>query len=250
MHKYILIILFICVNLVQAQENHNIELLSEFASYRDDVLDIEIRDGLAFLATDDTGIQILDISDLDEIELVGAFWNYGTSSLEIVGDILYSAGNSGLQTIDISNVMEPVLIGQVSPGSDNVHYVDNHILVTANRNLISYDVSDPRNPQQVCTLELDRIDYLQYEGDFVYVRTRNTFTIVDFSDPTELVITDEFELDTGDYRNFAVNGQLMYNLCRIPNDIGSYTDHLHVIDLNSHQIIGKHNFGRYFMFEQ
>ncbi len=246
MWKNFLYVLFTFVSLINAQENYNIELLSELASYRDKVLDIEIMDGYAYLATNGTGIQILDISDFDEIELVGAYWAPGASSIYVEDDLLYATDGMGVKVLDVSDKTNPVLIGQDSPGSDYIKKIDNYIIVRAGRSIISYDVTDPSNPQQVGSLETGRIDGLIYVGESIYMRYRNIFYVIDISDPADLEITREFELEDANFMNFTLVDHLMYSHCRIQSDIGGHIDCLYIIDTNSLEVVGSFEFGRYY----
>ena len=104
--------------------------------------DVEILTGFVIVSSD-TGITVLDsinrniVTGLD----IGPI-----NALEISGTWLYAAGGGQLSVIDISDVLQPAVVGVVAVSSTvDLAVVDNHVLV-AGSSIEVIDVSNPGNP--------------------------------------------------------------------------------------------------------
>jgi hypothetical protein len=88
------------------------------------ILDVAVRNNIAFLTIgidEFTGygggyLRVLDISDFKNPKPLGDYYTKGCASdIEIKGDYAYLLdGSNGLQILDISNFLNPVLVGQAS----------------------------------------------------------------------------------------------------------------------------------------
>ena len=76
----------------------------------------------ALVASNDTGLKIIDVSDLYNPELVGSISTGGNaggvSSIKIEVKIyaLVASGDAGLKIIDVSDPYNPVLIDNINSG--------------------------------------------------------------------------------------------------------------------------------------
>lgn len=101
------------------------------------IWNIAVVDKYSFLGTNGHGLQIVDISDINNPVLVGSYTEVkDVLSLVIENNYLYLAGDNQVQILDISNPVKPVLITSYK-FSDNIHprniFVDGKYIYVAAR---------------------------------------------------------------------------------------------------------------------
>ncbi len=80
-------------------------------------MDIEIRDGIAYVAAGGRGLYIFDITDPLNPKILGVCKNIFANALEIVENYAFIACYSaGFATVDIRNLENPTVISQISYG--------------------------------------------------------------------------------------------------------------------------------------
>ncbi len=79
------------------------------------VRDIELAGDFAYVADDDAGLQVVDVSKRSEPRLVGYYQTPGTArGLALLGARAYLAdGTGGLQVLDVTNPARPTLAGSI-----------------------------------------------------------------------------------------------------------------------------------------
>jgi len=108
-----LIVVLALMTGLSAQDRSGIELIGQVYTYWSTAYGVTVDGHYAYLATNNTGLQIVDISDLDNLQLVGAYDTpHRAQNVVIEGDIAYVAdGESGLRILNISDPAHPVEIG-------------------------------------------------------------------------------------------------------------------------------------------
>jgi len=97
-----------------AQENENVERVGRIYNNWDSVRDCVVFGDLAFVATGRSGLQILDISDFENMSVVG-YWdeNPGMACGVVVseGYAYLADGDGGLRIISVADPENPVEVG-------------------------------------------------------------------------------------------------------------------------------------------
>ncbi len=170
-----------------------------------------------YLADSYAGLTILDISDLENIEIIGNVDTGGKAmDLAVSENIVYVADERhGLKVFDVSNPAEPEQIAAVEGSySIDVDIIDGILCWADGRDsgLRIMDVSDPANPEQIGHIETPGYcNAISVAGDLVYIADGQAggLRIVDISDPNN---PEEIGfLDTPGYGNgLTVDGDLVY----------------------------------------
>jgi hypothetical protein len=110
---------------------------------------ITISDTLAFVNTFSSGIQILNISNPANPQFVGSYDYYCTNDIIISDNYAYIAGNDWFYILDISDLLNPICVGQIYGELCDMVLFENMIYgvhASSPNNLRIIDVSDPTNP--------------------------------------------------------------------------------------------------------
>jgi len=136
-----------------------------------------------------TGLHVLDISDPTNPQRSGmAQAGYFAEQVAISGNYLYvAAGENGLQVIDVSNPAGPQLVAVwVSATFYWVHGVaisGGNVCVSDGRGLHVLEMSDPRNPQQIGSLQ-GIFGHVATSGKHAYVAAwGDAVAVIDVGDP-------------------------------------------------------------------
>ncbi|MDP8240167.1 MAG: T9SS type A sorting domain-containing protein [Candidatus Hatepunaea meridiana] len=152
--RFILIFLFLTTSCsLFGQESSGVRLLGSIIGEWDDVCDVSYQYDYVFLATGSTGLQIVDVSDPEDLEIVGSCDTHGDAKgITVVGDFAYVAAyRAGLIIIDVSNPEEPEEVGSCdTPGraySVDV-WGDFAYVADALSGLRKIDITEPENPEE------------------------------------------------------------------------------------------------------
>jgi len=155
-------------------------------------LDIAIKGDYAFVANDDLGLKVIDVSDPTSPVIVGGVDTDGNAKgITIDGDYAYLAdGVAGLKIIDISSPTEPVIVGSVDTYARNVSVEGNYAYVAGGSsygNMAIIDVSIPFDPYLV-SIYYDSIYDVVVRNNLAFLATYGyqnelNLTIVDVSNP-------------------------------------------------------------------
>ncbi len=115
---------------------------------------LRLREGLAYIACDGEGLQIVDCTDPAQPELVGDL-QLGTfgEDVALLGDLAYLGCHVvGVRIVDISDPAAPQVVGQFdTPGQTQglAVYADHLFIADGSSGLRVYDLEDPLHPQLV-----------------------------------------------------------------------------------------------------
>lgn len=122
------------------------------------VADLELAGGLAYVATSDAGLVVVDVSDPRAPVASGTlFVRYGASDVEVSGGIAYlAAGDLGV--IDTTNPDFPVQVGKIGTSgySENVTVVDGVAYVGDACRVRIIDITEPRLPKALGSFRFGR----------------------------------------------------------------------------------------------
>jgi len=119
MHNTILLIISICIALTVgtelfAQDHENVEQVGRIYNQWHDARDVVVVGSLAYIATEESGLQIVDVSNPEDPEIVG-YWidNPGLAyGVAVSGDYAYVADyESGLRVINVADPEHPQEVG-------------------------------------------------------------------------------------------------------------------------------------------
>jgi len=176
-----------------------------------DPYDVVVQGDYAYLATGNSGLQVVDISDPEDPRSVGyCLVPDNAIALAVSGDIAYVACGV-LAVIDISNPTDPRPICNIR-GS----YAGESLKIFGNIgffNTAIVDLSDPEDPHTLCYLpEVGNPEDVTMVGEYLYVADAYFgLRIIDISDPTDPVCIGEYADDNHPeaveiYDNYAFVG--------------------------------------------
>jgi len=156
------------------------------------MLDIEIIDGLAYVAAHLAGLRIVDVSNPNQMREIGFLETEirsSSTSVEVRGDIAYLTAGERLWVIDVSDPTIPAIIGSSFKRRSTAEglAVSGDLAYVADRGGIRIiDVSNPERPKLLSdtpspgrTVDVNVIGKLAYvSGEYDGVR------VVDVSDPS------------------------------------------------------------------
>jgi hypothetical protein len=153
---------------------------------------VDVSGSYAYLADGVTDLQVLDVTnpanprrvgsyDTDEWNNIGAEHGGAALQMQVVGRLVYSAGEDGLHILDVSDPTNPARLGgfNIIP-FQYAFSVSGHYAYAAyysfTRGLVFLyvlDVSDPTNPALVGGYPIDGLASIQVVGRRVYLATDN-----------------------------------------------------------------------------
>jgi hypothetical protein len=120
----------------------------------DTALAVDVAGSYAYLAIDDYGLQIVDVSNPASPQLRGRYDTPGKAvAVDVVGTIAYVADQTGgVQIINVSDPDNPQFVGQAGSAANGVKVVGNYAYVAARQTsgygyLRIFDISNPAYPQ-------------------------------------------------------------------------------------------------------
>lgn len=186
--------------------------------------EIAIKDDIVFVADGTDGLEILNVSDLENpFEIYQYPVNTYSSDVELVGDLLYTANwDYGLEIFNISNPESPVKICQYDEYSLNCMHVDvqgDIACVTDHRNdytgIRILNITNPISPQLLDTYSPSSVDFWDpmIYGNYLYVGNHGLdggeLQIYNLTDPTNIVKVGEFD-KRGNIHSVNFNGTLAF----------------------------------------
>ncbi len=210
------------------------------------VQDVRASGNYAYVACWDSGLVVVDISDLAAPRIVTTYKPQGPiSKLAISGNYLYlgisyvESKYSGCEIVDISSPQNPVQAGLIVEKRHNKNpwiTVDGNYLYYPNGyyGLSVYDVSNPSSPSEVATMSPSgEVVYAQPLNNYAYVVNNNGVTIYDVSTLSNPQKKGFFSSVNSDY--VFVKDQMAYSIdsygtlyfmdvsnVNMPNKIASY----------------------------
>jgi len=184
-------------------QNWNIDftgsIYDNWASAKNVILD----DSIAYCATDETGLKVLDVSNLDAIRQISAYPTSGNCSrLFKSGDYLFVTDHSDtMMILDVSDPANPFPEGVIFVQGANFYgcYTEGNYAYLADYTygLRIFDVADPSLPVQVSSCELNgsMYDVVKYDN-YVFVSAHNSgLHSIDVSDPAHPILADTYQAE-------------------------------------------------------
>ena len=182
--------------------------------------DVEVQGNFAYLAVDVEGMQIVDVSDVHQPKLVAMYQkegdNWGAYDIEIEGDRAYLMGGIyGTRIIDVSVKENPREIG-IKPEAVTLEkgFLKDGLLYRCLRanGIDVLDIEPPENP-----VVLGQYDTPGWAMD-IFVRNdtafladgRNTFKILDVSDPAHITEIASHSIFPGEAMGIHVAGNYAF----------------------------------------
>lgn len=148
-----------------------------------------------------TGLHIIDIGTPTEPKPTGSFFAPGTAlDVYASGERAYVSYDAGFQIIDISNHVQPVLVGSYDGFgwwgwnfAKGLHTVGNYTFVTNSTNLNAdfhvFDTSDPSRIRLVQSYATPgEAEAVRVSGRYAYIADEDSLLILDVSNPTERLL--------------------------------------------------------------
>jgi len=204
-----------------------------------DAYGVYVSGSYAYVADDNSGLQVIDISDPASPYIVGSVDTPGDAhNVYISGSYAYVADvNSSLQVIDISDPASPYIVGSVNiPDYANDLYISGSYAYVADgfSGLQVIDISDPASPYIVGSVNTpDYTNDLYISGSYAYVADGfSGLQVIDISTPSSPEIIGSVDTP-GFARGVYVSGNYAY--------VADWNSGLQVIDISipsSPSIIG------------
>jgi len=148
------------------------------------------RDERLYIASSFVGLQIIDISQTDDLSVVGAIaWPDGEANgLQVIGDIAYvAAGKTGLQVVDVSDVHRLITTSHLQlpfPAVGIVVKGDYAYIAASEAGVCIVDISQPRDPRLITIIDTpDFAMAITIKNDIAYVANGDSgLQMIDISD--------------------------------------------------------------------
>ena len=174
-----------------------------------------IRGEYAIVAFIHSGIQILNISDPNNIQKVSAIDNGGEYYHSYVKDnLVYCAkAENGLEIIDISNPQVLTQKGSFSNGNPFYYiYVHDNIAFTnddSQNKMLYLNISDAQNPTEIMTLDIIFTQMVVVDDVAFITLETGGVKIYNFSDPFDPVLLNHYN-PGGPMVDIEIQGDLAY----------------------------------------
>ncbi len=191
----VVVVLAVCSTGI-AQDAENVEMVGRIYNYWEDATDVKIIDELAYVAAGRSGLQIVDVSDLNNINVI-AYWddNPGyASSIDIAGEFAFVAdGTGGLRIISLNDPESPEEIAFCGGSGDikDVVISGNYAYVADYRHGIRdpgglriISIAEPDDPEEVGYVESQSAIALSVSDQYAYlVDEGEGLIVINISDP-------------------------------------------------------------------
>ena len=180
------------------------------------IMDIEIRDAIAYIAASDAGLLLVDVSDPASPALIGRVDTQHTAlRVAVVGDIALVADHSGgLRLVDIGDPNAPrELSSLVLDGTARqVAAIGETAYVWANYQIDIIDISRPLDPTVIGSFLPDTwVNDMTIHLDLAYIATYyHGLKIFDASEPREPVLLGEHNPYYSTYSAVAVHNDRVF----------------------------------------
>jgi hypothetical protein len=187
------------ITIIDVSDPSAMRLRGEYLS--DDLISgVFVKGDLAYVAGAWAGLSILDIQSPGTPFEIGVFEQAsGYRDVVVEGDYAYLAGGSpfGLQSLDVSDPYNPVLLSSILESEDGqrVRIHNGRAYILSNRNVLSIvDVKSPASPQLVGRYTLAYQGGMDLSGTTAYISTTDGIRVLDVSDPSPSPVIANVEL--------------------------------------------------------
>jgi len=203
---------------------------------------VYVVDNYAYVADSESGLKVVDISNLTAPVVVGSVDTDGIAySVQVVGNYAYVADyDAGLTIINISDPEHPIISSTIAT-NDKAHGLDisgNYAYVANyDSGLTIIDISDPVHPSLAGSISTDGRAYgVTVEGNYAYVVNAdvpNGLKIFDISNPAAPQLIGQFDTNNNT-EDVSVEGTYAYLA-----DGGGDLKILDISDPASPQLVGE-----------
>ena len=193
---------------------------SIFDDAGDAARDIVVSNGLAFVANNEGGFSIVNVTDPYNPSEISSKDTAGTAlNLAIEGDYIYLAdGTNGLVIIDINNPLIPTIATTYSTGisfATNIVIESNYAyVVDFDNGIIAVNVTDPTTPTFAGSWSKSGATDAYVCENYLYVTDRNDgFSVLDIANPTDLIFIHTLTLP-GIAQEIVIDGFYAYLACQ------------------------------------
>ena len=175
---------------------------------------VAIQDTLAFLAVENQGLTIIDISDPPDPQIISFINRPGPIIDVAVNDQFACLLGTELWVIAIDNPSRPGILGSVRIHDGREVLLDGNFVYVANDrgdpDVFIIDLEDPSNPNIVQEFEMGSVnDGISLRDEYLYCVGRSDLKILDISDPFEVEIIGEADGASG-VSKICVNEQFAF----------------------------------------
>jgi hypothetical protein len=222
-HITIFVIFVIFLVPFSATAESNIVLVGEYEANEAELLDLNVKDGIAYALTQTPGnfeLTSLDVArparivELDSVHLLGK----DMRNVLIKDDIAYIGSLYGFYIVDISNPSDMKVIWDYCTAEHlnglEFQIKDNHVfIVTFNGYIEIADISDPGLPSLTSRIIMPSREYraIHVDGQYAYATYTENGTVgvsaFDLNDPANPILTGNLELTIDETSSlYAVSG--------------------------------------------
>lgn len=184
---------------------------------------VAVAGNLAFVATSDTLLRILDISAPAGPVVIGSYGSNGVGyDVAVAGDLAFvAAGFGGLLILDVSDAAAPMLVGTYSPPLRDIRAVavagDLALVANDDDGMQILNISDPSTPVLVGSYATSgRVFDVAVTRDVAYVVEQNliafngSLLIIDVSNPVSPTLIGSYELEFSTGLGVQIVGTLAF----------------------------------------
>jgi len=191
----------------EIENDSEVEIIAELA-LPNIVMDLEIRDGIAAIAAQDSGLILVDVSHPGAPVLIGRLDTGSvTQRVALAGDLaLIADSKTGLRIIDISDPANARELGSTIHDYHvrEVAVVGDIAYAAADSAVLIIDISQPSDPVQLGRFQRDtRVNRITIDQDRAYIGSSwRGLIIYDIANPRDPVWVGEY--DPGEQSYYAV----------------------------------------------
>ena len=176
------------MKIVDISDPYNPSIEGVFSS---NVTGLQVIDGICYMLSNDYGMCIFDFTDLQNISEISCIPIEGNPvRLTVTDSFVYIANSTtntggGINTVDISDPENPVLLSTIDPAETYISGSGNVIAASGNSSgFLLLDISNPAEPQYASELNTawSTVD-IAAEGEYAYIGS-NGFRVFDMSNPS------------------------------------------------------------------
>ncbi|MGD2084953.1 MAG: hypothetical protein PVH61_02095 [Candidatus Aminicenantes bacterium] len=194
---------------------------------------VHVRGQYAYLASQQGGLSIIDISKPSDPTEVGYCSSGIYSDVKVRGDYAYLASKrGGLHVIDVSDPASPTLVGK---GNNflgaGVFLSENYAYVASDINgLQVFDVSKPDSPKRMGYYDQSgTMAGLHCRGNYLYLALFYGLRVIDVSNPTSPMLTGNVEF-LADYDHLPYHYSRLYFYTTWPREVFFSRDYVYMVD--------------------
>lgn len=185
--------------------------------------EIFVSGNYAYIASGESGLFILNISDFNQPEVIGHYDSPDMAfDVDVSDELAFIADDDGMRIINISDPNNPYEVGfydtPLSWGSVDIKVIGNIAILLHRYGIFTIDVSNPSNPVLIDSYFLAcNSGNLNIQDEYIYLANNISFIILRSDELTdlnilELAIPDNFSLSQNYPNPFNAQTQINYSL--------------------------------------